>query len=73
VLTLYVGDAITGAEIARRGAALVSVADAVTAAVGGHRPHLPHDNGTGTTRGTSTTRNTGSTRTTRTDRRAASR
>jgi DNA-binding IclR family transcriptional regulator len=38
VLTLYVGDAITGAEIARRGAALVAVADAVTAEVGGRRP-----------------------------------
>jgi hypothetical protein len=39
VLTLYVGEAITGAEIARRGAALVAVADAVTADVGGFRPH----------------------------------
>jgi hypothetical protein len=38
VLTLYVGHAITGAEIGRRGAALVAVADAVTADVGGHRP-----------------------------------
>jgi hypothetical protein len=38
VVTLYVGDAITGAEIARRGAALVDVADAITAAVGGRRP-----------------------------------
>jgi DNA-binding IclR family transcriptional regulator len=38
VLTLYVGAAITGAEIARRGAALVAVADAVTAEVGGSRP-----------------------------------
>jgi hypothetical protein len=35
VLTLYVGHAITGAEIARRGAALVAVANEVTAAVGG--------------------------------------
>ena len=38
VLTLYVGGAITGAEIARRGAALVAVADEVTAAVGGLLP-----------------------------------
>jgi DNA-binding IclR family transcriptional regulator len=38
VLTLYVGSAITGAEISRRGAALVAVADAVTTDVGGHRP-----------------------------------
>ncbi|MDT4893554.1 MAG: hypothetical protein QOE97_2589 [Pseudonocardiales bacterium] len=38
VVTLYVGDAITGAEIARRGAALVEVATAITAAVGGRRP-----------------------------------
>ena len=38
VLTLYVGDSITGAEIARRGAALVAVADAVTAEVGGRVP-----------------------------------
>lgn len=43
VLTLYVGDAITGAEIARRGAALVAVADAVTADVGGHRPDHRND------------------------------
>jgi hypothetical protein len=35
VLTLYVGSAVTGAEIARRGAALVAVADSVTAAVDG--------------------------------------
>jgi DNA-binding IclR family transcriptional regulator len=38
VLTLYVGHAVSGAEIARRGAALVAVADTVTAGVGGHRP-----------------------------------
>lgn len=38
VLTMYVGTSITGAEIARRGAALVAAADAVTAAAGGHRP-----------------------------------
>ncbi|MCU1657292.1 MAG: ArsR family transcriptional regulator [Pseudonocardiales bacterium] len=38
VLTLYVGTAITAAEIARRGRALVAVADAVTDEVGGHRP-----------------------------------
>jgi hypothetical protein len=37
VLTLYVGDAITGAEIARRGAALVGVAEQVTAAAAGRR------------------------------------
>ena len=45
VLTLYVGDAISGAEVARRGAALVEAASAVTtavggaAAVGGRQPH----------------------------------
>jgi DNA-binding IclR family transcriptional regulator len=39
VLTLDVGAAITGAEIARRGAALVAAADAVTTEVGGRRPH----------------------------------
>lgn len=38
VLTLYVGAALTGAEIGRRGRALVAVADAVTAEIGGHRP-----------------------------------
>ncbi len=38
VLTLDVGGPITGAEIARRGAALVAAADAVTAEVGGRRP-----------------------------------
>jgi DNA-binding IclR family transcriptional regulator len=38
VLTLGVGDAITAAEIARRGKALIAVADAVTAEVGGHKP-----------------------------------
>jgi hypothetical protein len=35
VLTLYVGEAITRAEIGRRAAALTAVADEVTAAVGG--------------------------------------
>jgi len=38
VLTLYVGGAITGAEIERRAAALVAAADAVTAEVGGRSP-----------------------------------
>lgn len=38
VLTLGVDAAITGAEIARRGTALVAAADAVTAEVGGRRP-----------------------------------
>lgn len=38
VLTMYVGTSITGAEIARRGTALVAAADAVTAAAGGRRP-----------------------------------
>ena len=38
VLTMYVGKSITGAEIARRGAALVAAADAVTASSGGHKP-----------------------------------
>lgn len=38
VVTLYVGSAISGAEIARRGAALVALADAVTASVGGRQP-----------------------------------
>ncbi|MET8795152.1 helix-turn-helix domain-containing protein [Nocardia sp. NPDC004568] len=38
VLTMYVGKPITGAEIARRGAALVAAADAVTAAAGGRHP-----------------------------------
>lgn len=38
VLTLGVDAAITGAEIGRRGRALVAVADAVTAEAGGHRP-----------------------------------
>ena len=37
VLTMYVGAAITGAEIARRGAALVAAADAVTAESAGFR------------------------------------
>lgn len=38
VLTLHVGAAITGAEIARRGAALVAAADAVTGELGGVPP-----------------------------------
>lgn len=38
VLTLDVGGSITGAEIERRGRALVSVADTVTAEVGGRPP-----------------------------------
>jgi DNA-binding IclR family transcriptional regulator len=38
VLTMYVGRSITGAEIARRGAALVTAADAVTANSGGRKP-----------------------------------
>jgi DNA-binding IclR family transcriptional regulator len=38
VLSLYVGHAITGAEIARRGNALVDVAQAVTEEVGGRMP-----------------------------------
>ncbi|WP_040866447.1 helix-turn-helix domain-containing protein [Nocardia exalbida] len=38
VLTMYVGRSITGAEIARRGAALVAAADAVTANSGGRKP-----------------------------------
>ncbi|MFD6156070.1 helix-turn-helix domain-containing protein [Nocardia sp. NPDC060256] len=38
VLTMYVGASITGAEIDRRGTALVAAADAVTAASGGRRP-----------------------------------
>ncbi|MFI6995910.1 helix-turn-helix domain-containing protein [Nocardia sp. NPDC050175] len=38
VLTMYVGASITGAEIDRRGTALVAAADAVTTASGGRRP-----------------------------------
>lgn len=38
VLTMYVGASITGAEIARRGAALMAAADAVTRASGGRAP-----------------------------------
>lgn len=38
VLTMYVGASITGAEIARRGAALVAAADRVTADSGGRKP-----------------------------------
>ncbi|MFR9752335.1 helix-turn-helix domain-containing protein [Nocardia sp. 004] len=38
VLTMYVGASITGAEIARRGAALVAAADAVTVRSGGDKP-----------------------------------
>jgi DNA-binding IclR family transcriptional regulator len=41
VLSLYVGHSITGAEISRRGAALVQAADSVTRAVGG-RPGTGH-------------------------------
>lgn len=39
VLTMYVGAAVTGAEISRRGKALMSTAAAVTEAVGGSPPH----------------------------------
>jgi DNA-binding IclR family transcriptional regulator len=39
VLTLYVGASITGAEITRRGRALMATAAAVTADVGGVPPH----------------------------------
>lgn len=38
VLTMYVGRAVTGAEIERRGTALAAAADAVTAAAGGRPP-----------------------------------
>jgi hypothetical protein len=38
VLAMYVGAAVTGAEIARRGRALVDAADAVTAEAGGRKP-----------------------------------
>ncbi|WP_137726253.1 IclR family transcriptional regulator [Prescottella subtropica] len=38
VLTLDVGGSVSGAEIARRGAALVAAADAVTAEIGGRPP-----------------------------------
>ncbi|WP_054813922.1 helix-turn-helix domain-containing protein [Nocardia arizonensis] len=38
VLTMYVGTSITGAEIERRGRALVAAADAVTATSGGRAP-----------------------------------
>ncbi|MGO4614947.1 helix-turn-helix domain-containing protein [Nocardia sp. 2YAB30] len=38
VLTMYIGASITGAEIARRGAALIAAADAVTASSAGHKP-----------------------------------
>ncbi|WP_134661705.1 MULTISPECIES: helix-turn-helix domain-containing protein [unclassified Amycolatopsis] len=44
VLTLSVGEPITGAEIARRGAALAAVADAVTAEAGGVRPDAARSN-----------------------------
>ncbi|RJO73818.1 ArsR family transcriptional regulator [Nocardia panacis] len=43
VLTMYVGRSITGAEIARRGAALVAAADAVTARSGGRAPNRSID------------------------------
>jgi DNA-binding IclR family transcriptional regulator len=39
VLAMDVGTALTGAEIARRGKALIAVADDVTADAGGSRPH----------------------------------
>ena len=39
VLTMYVGQAISGAEIARRGKALTAKAAAVTEAAGGSPPH----------------------------------
>ncbi|NMM86081.1 ArsR family transcriptional regulator [Rhodococcus sp. SRB_17] len=42
VLTLYVGGAISGAEIVRRATALVEAADAVTAEVGGRSPARNH-------------------------------
>ncbi|WP_327151381.1 helix-turn-helix domain-containing protein [Nocardia sp. NBC_01329] len=38
VLTMYVGKPITGAEIARRGTALMAAADAITAAASGRPP-----------------------------------
>ncbi|WP_433611785.1 IclR family transcriptional regulator [Prescottella agglutinans] len=41
VLTLDVGGSISGADIARRGEALVAAADAVTAEVGGRHPVRP--------------------------------
>ncbi|WP_228001100.1 helix-turn-helix domain-containing protein [Nocardia australiensis] len=41
VLTMYVGAAITGAEIARRGTVLIAAADAVTESSGGRKPHSP--------------------------------
>lgn len=39
VLTLHVGAAITGAEIAERGQSLVAAAEAITLEVGGHSPN----------------------------------
>lgn len=42
VLTMYVGASITGAEITRRGSALVTAADAVTTASGGRKPASTH-------------------------------
>ncbi|HEV7194047.1 MAG TPA: helix-turn-helix domain-containing protein [Jatrophihabitantaceae bacterium] len=45
VLSLYVGHAITGAEIARRGRALVDVAQAVTEEAGGHERAQPQREG----------------------------
>ncbi|WP_280509961.1 helix-turn-helix domain-containing protein [Nocardia farcinica] len=42
VLTMHVGASITGAEIHRRGSALVAAADAVTAASGGRKPARTH-------------------------------
>lgn len=46
VVTLAVGDAITGAEISRRGKALMHTAAAITAEVGGRQPQV-HVNGGG--------------------------
>jgi len=42
VLSMYIGHTISGAEIARRGAALAESAQAVTARVGGVHPHSEH-------------------------------
>jgi hypothetical protein len=44
VLTLYVGDSITGAEISRRGRALMATAAAVTEEVGGTPLHTRKGN-----------------------------
>jgi hypothetical protein len=42
VLTMYVGTSITGAEIDRRGNALIAAADRVTAQSGGRKPGASH-------------------------------